>query len=48
MNLNGKFIMLLFLVALTLGGCRKGPSATYDNSKRIKRGKPVPCPIKDC
>ncbi len=30
-------------------GCRKGPSSTHKtNKKKVKRGKPIPCPIKDC
>lgn len=40
--------LLLLVITMALSGCRKGPSASYDSSKKLKRGKPIPCPIKDC
>lgn len=45
-----KYIVGLFLLSsmIILGGCRKGPSSSYSKKKQIKRGKPIPCPIKDC
>lgn len=42
--------MMLMMGAILIGaeGCRKGPSKSKRNTKKIKRGKPIPCPIKDC
>ena len=46
-----KAILILFIGAILIGseGCKKGPSSSHKkNNKKIKRGKPIPCPIKDC
>lgn len=46
-----KAILILFLGAILIGseGCRKRPSSSHQkNKKKVKRGKPIPCPIKDC
>lgn len=32
-------------IALLLTGCKQGP---YSSKKQIKKGKPIPCPLKDC
>ena len=44
------FVWMLVIGFTILGteGCRKGPSASKKNSKKIRKGKPVPCPMKDC
>ena len=49
MKLN-RFFILLSLVAILIAseGCRKGPSKTKRNTTKIKKGKPMPCPLKDC
>ena len=49
MKLHRVFV-ILFLSLLVLGteGCRKGPSPSKKNTKKVKKGKPIPCPIKDC
>ena len=39
---------LLALVLFGSEGCRKGPTTSKKNTKKIKKGKPIPCPIKDC
>ena len=44
------FIGMLLIAFTILGteGCRKGPSTSKKNNKKIKSGKPMPCPLKDC
>jgi hypothetical protein len=37
--------ILLLAVALIFSGCRQG---LHSSKKQIKKGKPIPCPIKDC
>jgi hypothetical protein len=41
-------IAFLLVVVLPHEGCRKGPSQSKKNNKKIKKGKPIPCPLKDC
>ena len=45
-----KTISILMIACMIFGveGCRKGPTPTKKNTKKIKKGKPIPCPIKDC
>jgi len=45
-----RFIWILLIGSMILGteACKKGPSNTKKNNKKIKKGKPIPCPIKDC
>lgn len=46
-----RIIWMFFLALILVGsdGCKKGPSSTHQkNKKKVKRGKPLPCPIKDC
>ena len=43
------FILLLGSVVVGASGCRKGPVASHQkNKKKVKRGRPLPCPVKDC
>ncbi len=43
------FILFLGIILIGSEGCRKGPTASHKkNKKKVKRGKPLPCPIKDC
>lgn len=49
MNYSKILIMsILGIVLIGSEGCRKGPSSTKKNNKKVKKGKPIPCPIKDC
>lgn len=49
MKLNRFFILLsLVTILMVADGCRKGPSKTKRNTTKIKKGKPMPCPLKDC
>lgn len=42
------FFTLCLALFLSIGtqSCRKGPTKTHRG--KIKKGKPIPCPIKDC
>lgn len=41
-------LFAMLLVALVgVGSCQRQPS-NYRNKKKIKKGKPLPCPQKDC
>jgi len=42
------FLLLILAMALPNEGCKKGPSKSRKNNKKVKKGKPIPCPIKDC
>lgn len=40
------FFLSLLVVAPTIQSCKRNPSRQYKG--KIKRGKPIPCPVKDC
>lgn len=40
-----RITLILFLIAGVIAGCQKGPSSS---KRQIKKGDPIPCPIKDC
>ncbi len=42
------WIIVFGMVISGVEGCRRGPSTTKLNNKKIKKGRPIPCPIKDC
>ena len=42
------YVVLISVFVIGLEGCKKGPSSSTKNNKKIKKGKPIPCPIKDC
>ncbi len=37
--------MLLLLGTITFSSCSRGG---YKKGKQLKKGKPIPCPTKDC
>ncbi|RED93187.1 hypothetical protein C7460_12626 [Marinoscillum furvescens DSM 4134] len=45
---RGIGLLVLLSLAVTFSACRKGPSSSIDKKRQIKKGKPIPCPIKDC
>jgi hypothetical protein len=49
MKMNRVFMILSMVAILMVAdGCRKGPSQSKRNTTKIKKGKPMPCPLKDC
>jgi len=49
MKLKKLFILLSLLAIMAVAdGCKKGPSKTKYNTTKVKKGKPLPCPVKDC
>ncbi len=49
MKIGRIFLILSFtLLVIGMDGCKKAPSSSKKNTKKIKKGKPIPCPIKDC
>jgi hypothetical protein len=47
MKIALKKIYWFALVMMIIASCAKQPSSSRYKGK-IKRGKPVPCPVKDC
>ncbi len=39
-------LLMALVVAGSLGSCKQGPSRSYKG--KLKKGKPIPCPVKDC
>lgn len=33
---------------IAVSACHPGPSSSINKKKQIKKGKPIPCPVKDC
>jgi hypothetical protein len=42
------FVLSLLAIMTVADGCKKGPSKTKYNTTKVKKGKPLPCPLKDC
>jgi hypothetical protein len=40
---RSKWLICLLAVLMFAGGCASGKSG-----RKLKRGKPIPCPVKDC
>jgi len=46
MKLRGAIGILAFAIMVVCVSCKSSPSKSYQG--KIKRGKAVPCPVKDC